>query len=296
MLDAYFGFSCSPFENTLDQRFMFLSRRNAEITAALLSFVQEKKSFAFLCGEVGTGKTMIVHHLLGKLPPSVLPVLIPYPAVEFIEILRYVARALKVDLNGKKIAELTNELKAALTKASIEGRQVLLIIDEAHNLPISSLENISILSNIEITEKKLLQILLTGQSELGLKLQRSEIVRQLLKKLNFHRLLSLFSPSETIEYIDHRLKIAGSSFDKCFKPDCKKQIYEMTDGVARSINRLCDTALLICMVEKEDLVTEWILKKAHDVITSSTGMLYTAFEMNGPAVEKHQLLSEYPPI
>src|SRR5208337_5534701 len=106
MYNPYFNFSCSPFENTLDQRFLFLSESHEEVIAALLYFVREKKSFALVCGDVGTGKTMIVHHLLDKLPGSVQPILIPYPDVEYIEILRYIARVLKVNHEGRGVLEL----------------------------------------------------------------------------------------------------------------------------------------------------------------------------------------------
>ncbi len=267
MYNDYFNFSCSPFENTLDQRFLFLSETHAEVVASLLYFIQEKKSFALVCGDVGTGKTMIIHHILSRLLPSVQPILIPYPDVEYMDILRYIARVLKIKPEGKGILDLTDEVKAVLTKPGLAGKQFVLIIDEAHLLPVSSLENIRLLSNIEVTENKLLQILLIGQNELSHKLRRREM-RQLLQRINVNRFLSPMSPSETIEYIDYRLLVAGSDFDRCFEPACKKRIYKMTGGVPRSINRLCDTALLICMSEKGDKVTRKIIKKAHDALHS----------------------------
>ena len=187
--------------------------------------------------------------------------------MEYIEILRYIARVLKINPEGKGILDLTDEVKAALTKASLDGQQFVLIIDEAHLLSIGSLEYIRLLSNIEITENKLLQILLIGQNELSHKLHRRDM-RQLRQRINVNRFLSPMSPSETIEYIDHRLGVAGSSFDKCFQSSCKKPIYKMTGGVPRSINRLCDTALLVCMSEKGDKVTGRVIKKAHDALHS----------------------------
>ncbi len=267
MYNTYFKFSCLPFENTLDQQFLFLSKSHEEVIAALLYFVEGKKNFALLWGDVGTGKTMIVHHLLGKLPRYVKPILIPYPDTEYIEILRYVARVLKINTEGKGILDLTDKVKAALTKASLAGQQIVLIIDEAHLLSIGSLEHIRLLSNIEITENKLLQILLIGQNELSHKLHRRDM-RQLRQRININRFLSPMSPSETIEYIDHRLGVAGSGFDRCFESACKKTIYKITGGVPRNINRLCDTALLICMSEKGDKVSGRVLKKAHDVLHS----------------------------
>jgi len=297
MLNRHFGFSCSPFENTLDQRFLFLSKCHEEVIQALLYFIDQKKSFAMVCGDVGMGKTMIVHHLLAKLPEGVLPILVPYPDVEYMELLRYIARVLNKSTEGKGVLELTTDVKAALVEADLEGKQVVLIIDEAHLLPTSSLENIRLLSNMEITEKKLLQILLIGQNELGLKLKRSDM-RQLRQRININRVLSPMSPSETIEYIDHRLKIAGacfdhrvqsqgSCFDGCFEPECKKPLYAMTGGVPRSINQLCDTALLMCMTEQREYrVTKRILEKAHRAL--DTGLIQ-APAVNSAGVFSHAL-------
>ncbi len=275
MYNAYFNFSCSPFENTLDQRFLFFSEGHDEVISALLYFIKAKKSFALVCGDVGTGKTMIVHHLLGKLPPTVQPILIPFPDVEYIEILRYIARVLRINPDGKRVLELTDEVKAALTKASLDGRQVVLIIDEAHLLSIGSLEYIRLLSNMETSESKLLQILLIGQNELSHKLRRKEM-RQLRQRININRFLAPMSAAETVKYIDHRLEVAGSSFDTCFDPACKKSLHKMTGGVPRSINQLCDTALLVCMAEKGEKVTGKILSKAHDALSSD--MIFTPGE------------------
>ena len=272
MYNPYFHFSCSPFENTLDQRFLFLSAGHDEVIAALLYFVKEKKGFALVCGDVGTGKTMIIHHLLGNLPRSVKPILIPYPDVEYIEILRYIARVLEINPEGKGSLDLTDEVRAVLREASLEGKQVILIIDEAHLLSVKSLDDIRLLSNIEVTESNLLQILLIGQNELSHKLHRRDM-RQLRQRINVNRFLSPMSPSETIAYIDHRLQVAGSSFDGCFAPGCKDLIVKMTGGVPRSINRLCDTALLVCMSEKRDAVTGKMLKKAHDALRTDVVMV-----------------------
>jgi general secretion pathway protein A len=267
MYNHYFNFSFSPFENTLDQRFLFLSESHAEVIASLLYFVQEKKGFALVCGDVGTGKTMILHHVLSRLPRSVQPILIPYPDVGYLEILRYIARVLGISPGEKGILDLTDEVKAVLTNAGLNRKQFVLIIDEAHLLSIGNLEYIRLLSNVEITENKLLQILLIGQNELSHKLSRKEM-RQLRERINVNRFLSPMGRTETIEYIDHRLGVAGSSFDRCFESACKSLICKMTGGVPRSINRLCDTALLVCMSEKGDKVTRRVLKKAHDALHS----------------------------
>ncbi len=269
MYDSYFKLSRSPFENTLDQRFFFLSEGHREVIAALLYFVRQKKAFAMVCGDVGTGKTIIVRHLLERLPPGVKPILVPYPEADYFEILRYVARELGVATKCKGVLELCDDVKAELAKASRSGRQVLLIIDEAHLLPVSSLENIRLLSNIELDRTKLLRVLLIGQSELAAKIATREL-RQLRQRININRVLAPMGHRETTGYIDHRLNIAGSSFSACFDPGCRRLVYKLSGGVPRSINRLCDTALLICMTHRGKRVTKAILRKAQGALESDS--------------------------
>ena len=267
MYKNYFGFSESPFENNLDQRFLFFSANHKEVTAALLYFIKWKKGFALVCGDVGTGKTMLINYLLNKLPDSVHPIMIANPDVGYIEILRYVAGILKIDAKGKRVLDLVDHVKAALVEASRQGERFVLIIDEAHLLSDKSIEQIRLLSNIETQEHKLFQILLLGQYELSYKLNRPEM-RQLRQRININRFLAPMDAAETIQYIDHRLKMAGSSFDACFEPNCRHLIFKMTNGVPRSINQLCDSALLVCMAEKRQKVNRKVLKKAGTALRS----------------------------
>jgi general secretion pathway protein A len=267
MYKNYFGFSESPFENNLDQRFLFFSASHKEVSAALLYFIRLKKGFAMVCGDVGTGKTMLINYLLNKLPSSVHPIMIMNPDVGYVEILRYVAGILQIDAEGKSILDLADHVKAALVQASRKGESFVLIIDEAHLLSNKSIEEIRLLSNIETQEHKLFQILLLGQYELSYKLNRPEL-RQLRQRININRFLAPMDANETILYIDHRLRMAGSSFDACFESSCKKLIFKMTNGVPRSINQICDSALLACMTEKQRKVNRKILKIAGTVLRS----------------------------
>jgi general secretion pathway protein A len=261
MYYKYFGFSDAPFENNLDQRFLFFSANHAEVSAALLYFIKWKKGFALVCGDVGTGKTMLINYLLSRLPDSVHPILIANPDVGYVEILRIVAGVLKTDVKGKRVYDLVEHVKAALVEADRQGESFVLIIDEAQLLPDKIIDQIRLLSNIETQEHKLFQILLLGQYELSYKLSRPEM-RQLRQRININRFLAPMDAAETIQYIDHRLKMAGSSFDACFEPHCRRLIFKMTNGVPRSINQLCDSALLVCMTEKLQMVNRKVLKMA----------------------------------
>jgi general secretion pathway protein A len=267
MYNNYFKFSDSPFENNLDQRFLFFSANHKEVAASLLYFIKWKKGFALVCGDVGTGKTMLINYLLNKLPDSVHPIMIANPDVGYIEILRYVAGILKIDAKGKRVLDLVDHVKAALVEASLRGERFVLIIDEAHLLPDKSIEQIRLLSNIETQKQKLFQILLLGQYELSYKLDRPEM-RQLRQRININRFLAPMDAAETIQYIDHRLRLAGASFDACFESDCRHLIFKMTNGVPRSINQLCDSALMVCMAEKRQKVSRKVLKRAAAALRS----------------------------
>ena len=262
MYNPYFGFSGSPFENTLDQRFLYLGEEHQEVLAALLYFIETKKGFALVCGDVGTGKTMLLNSLLEQLPETVSPVLIANPYVSSQELLLYLAYALRIETTGaEKVLELTDAVKNALLEAKSRDRHLVLIVDEAHLLSDQALEEIRLLSNIETPDQKLLQILLVGQYELSHNLDRPEM-RHLRQRINVNRFLSHLNPADTIAYIDHRLHQVGSSFASIFEGNCRRLIFKLTRGVPRSLNRLCDNALLICMAEGRRQVNRKTLRQA----------------------------------
>jgi general secretion pathway protein A len=265
MYNTYFGFSKSPFENNHNRNFLFLSEGHKEVLAALIYFINAKKAFAMVCGDVGTGKTMIIHCFLERLPKSVRPIVVSNPFVNSMDLLRYVAKALNLPDSQEGILELSDRVKQALAEARSRDEQVVLIVDEAHLLSDQSLEEIRLLSNLETPEQKLLQILLVGQHELSHTLGRP-VMRPLRQRININRFLSPLSPSETAQYVDHRLKQVGSSFASCFEPRCEGLLYKMTGGVPRHLNQLCDNALLICMTENQRKINGKMLLRAAEAL------------------------------
>ena len=264
MYNSFFGFSQSPFENNLDQRFLFLGENHREVLAALLDFIETQKGFALVCGDVGTGKTMLLNSLLNGLPAKVKPVLISNPCLNFHDLLFYLARTLRIKTTGSEnVLELTDRVKNTLLKAKRQDKHLILIIDEAHLLSDQSLEEIRLLSNIGTQEQMLLQILLVGQIELSHKLDRPEMchVRQ---RINVNQFLSHLNNSETIQYIDQRLQQVGASFASVFEDNSKGLLFKLTKGIPRSINQLCDNALLIAMTEGQHRVNRLTLKKASE--------------------------------
>ena len=272
MYNDYFGFSDSPFENNLDQRFLFLSEDHKEVLAALLYFVKERKGLAIVCGDVGTGKTMLINSFLNRLPDSVRPILISNPLASYLDLLHFIAREIGISDRQENILELMEQIKEALIAARNQGQDYILIVDEAHLFPDDSLEQVRLLSNIEVPDSKLLQILLVGQYELSHNLNRPEM-RQLRQRINISRFLSPLSPAETKAYIDHRLQRVGSSFTAVFEPQGEQLLYQLTSGVPRRINQLCDNALLSCMTEDLKKVNRRVLQKSHEALL--TDIIFT---------------------
>jgi general secretion pathway protein A len=265
MYNSLFGFITPPFENNLDQRFLFLGQDHEEVLAALHYFIREKKGLGMVCGDVGTGKTMLLQGFLEKLPASVHSIVISNPLVDHRELLDYIATTLGIPQGEETLLGLLDRIKETLIAANERGETILLIIDEAHLLPDDSLEHIRLLFNIETPECKLLQILLAGQYELSHRLNLPKF-RALRQRINVNRFLSPLSPLETVHYVEHRLEKAGSRFDRCFAPGCQKLIWKLTAGVPRRINHLCDTALLICLSKGLTRVKPATLKAAQDAL------------------------------
>ena len=266
MPNSHFGFSVSPFENNLDQRFLFLSDDHQEVLAAILYFIETEKGLAMLCGDVGTGKTTLINSLISRLPATVQLIILSNPNMNAHDLLYYLAKKLGIKTTGKEnFLELIDDVKIALMEARRQDKQFVLVIDEAHLLSDRTLEEIRLLSNIETNEQKLLQILLVGQYELSHKLDRPEM-RHLRQRINVNRFLSPLTYAETISYIDHRLHQVGSSFGEVFEDSCKKLIFKLTQGVPRRINHLCESALMVATTEGQPRVDPKVLKIAEEAL------------------------------
>lgn len=262
MYNSYFGFSESPFKNNLDRRFFFLSEGHQEALAALIYFVNEQKEFALLCGDVGTGKTMIVNEFLHRIPRSTQVISLTYSDIEYQHLIYYIADQLEVEHQGKRsVLGLINGIRAALLEAKENGKHTILVVDEAHLLPDKTLDHIRLLSNLETNEGKLIHILLVGQNELAARLDQAKM-RQLRQRININRVLAPLSIADTIQYVDHRLRIVGSDFMSCFDPHCTDSLFKLTGGVPRLINLICDTALLLTQINQRKKVDSDTLTKA----------------------------------
>ena len=244
MYTRYFGLREYPFALSPDPRYLYLSRRHQEALAHLRYGITQAGGFVQLTGEVGTGKTLVIRALLERLPETVDVALILYPFLSVREFVAAILDDLRIphDKNESSLKALIEALNAYLLEAHARGRRVVLIIDEAQKLSHEILEQVRLLTNLETSKEKLLQILLVGQPELeGLLAQRD--LRQLASRVTARYNLSTLSSQETAEYVTHRLRVAGAHAP-LFTRAALRAVHRLAHGTPRSINVVCDRALL----------------------------------------------------
>jgi general secretion pathway protein A len=250
-----FGLEREPFSMTPDPDALFMTPMHRDALAALTYAIVGHKGFVVLTGEAGTGKTTLLARILQRVPTgrmlsSVIlnPLLTP---AEFLE-MALVDFGL-TETQGNKTQRLL-ALQRLLMKAHDDGRSAVLVVDEAHKLTIELLEEIRLLSNYELPQGKLLQIVLSGQGELLPLLNRPEL-RQLKQRVAVWATLRPLSSDETAEYIQCRWSKAGGQGASPFDDASKRLISSAACGIPRLINALCDNALLLAFSESERAVT-----------------------------------------
>jgi general secretion pathway protein A len=260
---AYFDLKERPFSITPDPRFLYMSARHREALAHLLYGLGEGGGFVQLTGEVGTGKTTICRCLLEQVPDNVEIAMVLNPKVTASELLATVCDELGIpcpDGHSSSIKTLVDRLNHYLLDAHARGRRTVLIIDEAQNLSADVLEQVRLLTNLETATQKLLQIILIGQPELRDMLARDEM-RQLAQRVTARYHLEPISREETEAYIRHRLQICGTS-KVLFSRDAIRRIQQLSGGIPRLINVLCDRAMLGAYVENKPWVDSGVVRKA----------------------------------
>jgi general secretion pathway protein A len=243
MYRRFYGFTKPPFGLTPDPSFLCLTPGHREALAQLTYGVQEKKGFILLTGEVGTGKTTLLRALLNRLPKGPAVAYAVNSTLPFDELLEYLLEDLGVPSAGVSRAQRLMALYRFLTEQYRAGVNNVLIIDEAQNLDLDTLEQIRLLSNFETTSEKLVQIVLAGQPELRRRLALPEL-RQLKQRIALRCKIEPMSPEETRGYIADRLRIAGGSNPRLFTSEAVEIITAYSGGVPRVVNIVCDHCLL----------------------------------------------------
>ncbi|MBT8148873.1 MAG: AAA family ATPase, partial [Gammaproteobacteria bacterium] len=239
----FFGLHEKPFSIAPDPRYLYMTEQHREAMAHLLFGIGDEGGFILLTGEIGTGKTTICRGLLNELPDDVDIAFIINPRLSATEMLQSVCDDLGIDYaDGDTLKVLVDALNKFLLESYARGRNTILIIDEAQNLTDEVLEQLRLLTNLETSEKKLLQLILLGQPELNDKLAQPSL-RQLAQRVTARFHLNPLSYTEMVEYIRHRLHVAGFR-GQIFSRPALKHIFAKSGGVPRLVNVICDRALL----------------------------------------------------
>jgi len=258
----HFNLSERPFSITPNPRFLYMSQHHREALAHLLYGLGEGGGFVQLTGEVGTGKTSLCRCLMEQVPGNVDLAVVLNPKVTAIELIATVCDELGIEYQEQEasIKKLTDVLNQYLLEAHTKGRRTVLIIDEAQNLSADVLEQVRLLTNLETSTQKLLQIILIGQPELRTLLQREDM-RQLAQRVTARYRLEPLTREETGAYIKHRLHVCGAT-RPIFNKSAVDRIYRLSGGIPRLINVLCDRALLGAYTEGKLQIDRRIVQQA----------------------------------
>jgi general secretion pathway protein A len=255
MYNAFFGFSESPFSLSPDPGFLFRSEQHEEALANLIYGVQARKGFIVLSGEVGTGKTTMLECLRDYLEAYYIEFAFLFNSrinvEQFFDMIAY-----DLDLPCKRTSktEVLYALNELLVAQAQEGRTVVLIVDEAHNLEWEVLEEIRLLGNLENRNGKLLQIILAGQPELDRKLDAPNL-RQLKQRVVLRCNLQPFTLRDAVDYIHSRMEHAGVSEQTIFSEELMAEIHLRAQGIPRLINGICDNLLLVAFAMETKVCT-----------------------------------------
>jgi general secretion pathway protein A len=263
MYTSFFGLSEKPFAITPDPRYLYLSERHAEALAHLLYGINESGGFIQLTGEVGTGKTTVVRTLLSRVPQHADVAVILNPRVSPVEFLLTICEELGLplaDADRDSAKQMVDLLNRRLLSAHAEGRRIIVIVDEAQNLSAETLEQVRLLTNLETATQKLLQIILIGQPELRVLLDRNDL-RQLAQRITGRYHLKPLSREETQGYVRHRLKVAGG-VGEIFTAAALREVHRLANGIPRVINVTCDRALLGAYTQETRRVTAALVRRA----------------------------------
>lgn len=261
MYEKFFQFERAPFNLTPDPHFFFFSRHHEEAFSQIIYGIQERKGFILITGEVGTGKTTLCRMLLDQLGPEIKTALIFNPNMTPIELLQAVNQDFGIKGEDTSKKALLDELNQYLLEVLARGENAVVIVDEAQNLDVECLEEVRLLSNLETSNEKLIQIVLVGQPELRQKLMLPQL-RQLNQRIALRYHLEPLDLEMAQEYIRYRLKMAGGADKVHFTPAAVEVIHQFSRGIPRLINILCDKALLAAYVSETTVITPSVVKEA----------------------------------
>lgn len=257
----FFGLNERPFSITPDIQYLYLGKQHEQALDTLMYGINQRLGFSLLTGEVGSGKTTLSRALLARLDPSISTALLVNPLLSVPEMLKAITKDFGIPVRYNSPQKQIDALNRFLLKLADEGKNALVVVDEAQNLSMEALESLRMLTNLETAKTKLLQIMLVGQPEL-LKRLRSHELRQLDQRITTRYHLVALSQVEMMRYLNHRICIAGGGGKVFFDPKAYRLIYAETKGYPRLINLLCDRALMASYVRESYVVDRSAVKAA----------------------------------
>ncbi|MBX6421982.1 AAA family ATPase [Thermosulfurimonas sp. F29] len=243
MYESFYGFRKRPFTLSPDPDYLFMSNKHENVYTYLRYAIYENKGFVVITGEIGSGKTTLLNYFLKRIRGPIKVAYIYNTTVSPLQFLRLVCQELSISVEGLDKAGILHALNEFLFREYAAGRRVILIVDEAQNLSLQTLEEIRLISNLATEKEPLWQIILVGQPELKRKLQHPSL-KQLVQRITVYCHLEPLSVEEVKAYVRHRLRVAGARDLHLFTEDALEAIYEYSGGIPRLINILCDTALV----------------------------------------------------
>src|SRR5216117_369347 len=265
MYKSFYGLKESPFNVNPDPRYLFLTKPIEEALASLMYGIQTRKGFILLSGEVGTGKTTLINRVLDWLHQQTMRTAFIFNSrMNTTHLFDFILSEFEIPCDSRSKSQQLMKLNQWLLERYRSGETAVLIIDEAQNLTFPVLEEIRLLTNLETSTEKLLQIVLSGQPELEEKLKLPEL-RQLRQRIMIRCKTGALSKDQTRDYILERLRIAGASGELIFSPKAVETVHLYSLGIPRVINLLCEHSLINAYVEQERPISARIVEDvAHE--------------------------------
>ena len=240
----YYGLKKQPFHITPDPEFLYLSPSHKEALAAMIYGIEQRKGFVAITGDVGVGKTTILRSYLEGADKKHLKVIYIFNAkLTFEGLLKTIYQEMDLEIESNDVVEMVNKLYRVLIEEYNQGNTIVLVIDEAQNMPVRTLESLRMISNLETSKDKLIQIVLVGQSEFD-RLLKLDRLRQLRQRLAVRAVIQPLTDKECLEYIRFRLQKAGAMYHSVFTDSFLKKVVSRARGIPRLLNVLCDNALV----------------------------------------------------
>ncbi len=274
MYEKFYGLTRRPFSILPQAEFLYLTAQHRTALSLLEYGILKPSMFSLITGDIGTGKSTLVRHLLARLGASISVGVISNTHKAFGELLEWTLQAFGLDFRGKDKVEMFQLLSNFLTHEFVKNRRVVLVVDEAQNMTVDALEELRMVSNVNADRHHLLQIILIGQTRLREKI-RMPVMQQFAQRIETDFHLKPLSMEDVEGYIRHRIKVAsGRDVPELFETDACRLIYRISRGVPRVINLICDTALVYGFAAGKQRIDLSIIDELHRDKQAQGGWLF----------------------